>query len=372
METTEAVGLILAGGFGTRLQPLTFERPKPLLPVAGISMLERQVELLKECGIQKVILSAGFLAHRLFRRFGDGKELGIRLDYAVEDSPLGTGGAIAFAASRCQRARFVVLNGDIITDVDLGDVLRCHQESGALATLVLIRVANPRNYGLVLMDESGRVKRFVEKPGPRDELPPGASLINAGIYVLEPDALAWFPPGRKCSVEREVFPAMIQAGQRLNGMETAAYWLDAGTLPNYIKAHVDALERRARIRMPGFEKEPGVWLGPGSRVASGAVVRPPVLIGDGTVVEESVVGPGVVLGGNTLVGESVRIERTVALGGNVLEPDASVSDCILDEGARVGARSSLKHFVLASHSYLARGCRHLPADGGGGDAGGER
>jgi mannose-1-phosphate guanylyltransferase len=280
------IAVLLVGGEGTRLRPLTEWLPKPMLPIANRPFLEHQIEHLRSHGIDEVILSCGYLPGPIREHFGD------RLRYAVEPEPLGTGGAIRFSAEGIEET-FIVCNGDVLTDLDVGALVRQHRGRGAAATIALHRVPDPSAYGLVRTEADGRVTAFVEKPAPGEA---DVDTINAGTYVLEPGVLDLIQPGRAVSVEREVFPRLI--GRGLWARVDAGSWRDIGTPDSYLAANLE--------RMPS-----GGMVDPSARVAASADVA------------ESVVGP------RARIGEGSRIHRSVVL------PDADVA-----------AGSSFEHAVV--------------------------
>jgi mannose-1-phosphate guanylyltransferase len=321
----------LVGGEGTRLRPLTFTTPKQMLPVAGRSMIERVVAHLARHGIDEVVLSLGYRPDAFLAAYPDGRCAGVRLVYAVEPEPLDTAGAVAFAARHAGiHEPFVVVNGDVLTDMDLSALMLFHRRRGAVATISLTPVDNPSRYGVVTTDEVGRVLDFVEKP------PPGqapSNLINAGTYVLEAAALDRIPAGRRVSIERETFPALVADGS-LYALASNAPWVDAGTPATYLEVNL-AIARREQTEIdatahvdPTAEVGHAV-IGPDAVVEAGAVVDGSVvqagaLIGRRAVVRDSIVGRGAV------IGEGATVEGLTVLGdGAAVEPGARL------HGARV-------------------------------------
>jgi mannose-1-phosphate guanylyltransferase len=332
---------VLVGGFGTRLRPLTLTNPKQMLPVAGRPMIEDVLEHLQRHGVDEVVLSLGYKPDAFLEAYPDAVCAGVRLVYAVEPEPLDTAGAIAFAAREAGiDERFVVVNGDVLTDLDLTALVEFHERSGAEGTIALTKVDDPSQFGVVPTDADGRVLAFVEKP-PRDEAP--TDLINAGFYVLEPSFLARVPAGRKVNIERETFPAMVAEGS-LFARADPAYWLDVGTPERLLQASLDVLAR-VRAAAPvdgalvcvGAVVEGGATvvrsvIGAGARVAAGAVVEdsvllPGVVVEAGATVRGSIVGAGaVVTAGSavldlTVLGDDVRTTPGETLtGARVPEP----------------------------------------------------
>jgi mannose-1-phosphate guanylyltransferase len=317
--------VVLVGGFGTRLQPLTFTTPKSLLLVGHQSILEHVLHNLARGGVTDAVLSLGFKPDGFLSAYPDGTCAGVRLHYAVESEPLDTAGAMRFAAVTAgfTGETFVALNGDVLTDLDVGALVAFHRERGAEGTLHLIEVEDPSAFGVVPTTAEGRVEAFIEKP-PRETAP--SNRINAGTYVLEPSVLDRIPDGRRVSIERETFPAMVADGT-LYGYVTSDYWLDAGRPDQYLQANLDLLDgarRGAQIDPlgPGATVDPGASVstsvvGAGVRVGAGAtiadsVLLPGVVVADGALVRGSILGRGVVVGGGarltgTVIGDGERI-----------------------------------------------------------------
>jgi mannose-1-phosphate guanylyltransferase len=325
--------VILVGGFGTRLRPLTLTRPKQMLPVVHVTMLERVVGTLGRQGVTEAVLSLGYRQDVFVEAFPDGVCAGVRLHYAVEPEPLDTAGAIRFAAAHAGVGEtFVAVNGDVLTDVALAELLDRHRSTSAAATIALTPVDDPSRYGVVPTDEDGRVLGFVEKP-PRDQAP--TTWINAGMYVLEPSVLDRIPAGRRVSIERETFPQLVDAGG-LYAVQSDAYWVDAGTPETYLQVQLDLLDGRRGPAEAGVHPEASVdasavvrrsVVGPGAVVAAGAVIEDAVLFAGATVGEgaqvrcsvvgtDATVGAGAVLDGLSVVGDGEAVaEAEVLVGG---------------------------------------------------------
>jgi mannose-1-phosphate guanylyltransferase len=329
--------VVLVGGEGTRLRPLTLTTPKQLLPVAEVPMVERLVAHLARHGVDHVVLSLGYRPDAFARAFPARTCAGVPLRFAVEHAPLDTAGAIRFAAGVAGiEEPFLVVNGDVLTDLDVTGLVAFHRDRGAEATIALTPVDDPSSFGVVEADDDGRVRQFVEKP-PRGEAP--SNLINAGTYVLEPSVLDRIPEGRRVSIERETFPALIEAG-RLFARASRAYWIDTGTPALYLRANLDLVAgRRGGPPAPGAkEREPGVWtLGAG--VIDGRV-EPPSLVGDAAFVGAGARVSGSVVGAGARVEAGARVTGSVLLPGAVVHEGAVVEESILGEGALVqeGAR----------------------------------
>jgi NDP-sugar pyrophosphorylase family protein len=344
--------VVLVGGEGTRLRPLTLTTPKPLLPIANQAHLERQLAWLAVHGVDEVVLSMGYLPdafHAHFSGDGEGHDVfgGVTIRYAVEDEPLGTAGAIRYAAEGVDE-RFVVCNGDVLTELDLGAMVRFHDERGAEATISLTQVDDPSAFGVVPTRPDGQVIAFVEKP------PPGkapSNWINAGTYVLEPGFLDRVPARLNVSIERETFPRMLAEPGGLYGFAAEGYWLDIGTPDKYLEAHDDALAGRlGATPAPGArEVAPSVWTQGDVDVDPGAEIVGPVLLGAGARVEKgarvhaSVVGATTVVEANALIDRAVLHDRVRVAAGtrvqtSIVGPDAVLeADCTLEAEAIIGA-----------------------------------
>ncbi len=322
--------LVLVGGFGTRLRPLTLTAPKQMLPICGRPMIEWVVERLAPFGVDEVILSLGYRPDSFVSAYPDGHCAGLPIRYVTEPEPMGTAGAVRFAADEIGfDDTFLVLNGDVLTDLDVGELVRFHRRAGAVATIALHRVEDPSAFGVVPTDETGRVTAFVEKPPP-GEAP--TDLINAGTYVLEPAVVASIPPGRQVSIERETFPALVDAGG-LYAMASDAYWLDTGTPELFIRANLDIISgAREGVSVEAIEGTvhvgaevsdsvigSGTTIAEGSRVA-GSVIFSDVSVGEGAVITDSILMHGVRVGaGAHITGSSVIGENESITAGAVIE-----------------------------------------------------
>ncbi len=323
--------IILVGGKGTRLRPLTYEMPKQMLPLVGVPMIECVFEMLSKHNITEVVLSLGYLPDHFIEAYPDGSIAGVKISYAVEPEPLDTAGAIKFAADFAGiDDTFLVVNGDVLTDLDVTALVAFHRSSGAEGTIALHPVEDPSRFGVVVTDDDGRVSAFIEKP-PRDEAP--TNLINAGTYVFEPSVLTRIESGRKVSIERETFPALAERGS-LYAMADRAYWLDTGTPATFLQANIDVLNGRDSERIVK-DLNGTTWCHATSAVASSAVLT------NSVVDRDCVVGEGVILDGVVLMPGSV-VRENVQIRSSIIGPRAIIgSSSILGPTCVVGAEVSV-------------------------------
>jgi len=342
--------VILVGGEGTRLRPLTYGTPKPMVPLFGVPFLERNLGRLREAGVDEVILAAGYLPQAIEDHLGDGSRVGMRITYVVEASPLGTAGALK-NVERHLTGAFFVLNGDVLTSLDLRAMIAFHERKGGLGVLHAIRVDDPSAFGCVVCDSDGRISRFVEKP-PREDAP--TDRINAGTYLLDRCVLDRIRSGRSVSIEREIFPAMLAAGDTLFAYVTEDYWLDVGRPEQYLQAHRDVLDRKLPLAPSGDRRASArgsLWLVADPSVP--ANVRIPAFIGEGVRIDPSaVVGPYAVLGGGCHVGAGALVHDAVLWDGVHVGAKARVSDAILASGVRVGEGAVIAEGAVIGHGAL--------------------
>ncbi|MBI4203290.1 MAG: NDP-sugar synthase [Chloroflexi bacterium] len=335
--------VILVGGEGTRLRPLTHGMPKSMVPVLNRPFLEHTLAHLRQHGVDEVILAVGYLPQVIQAHFGAGEGTGVRLRYALEPRPLGTAGAVKRAAAHLDRT-FAVLNGDIFSDLDLGAMLSFHQSRQAQATIALTRVEDPSAFGVVETGPGGRVQRFIEKPH-REEAT--TNWINAGVYILEPEALAQAPPDTHYMFERGLFPLLLEQGEPVYGYPFSGYWVDMGTPQKYLQLNCDLLQGQAQSFLVPWEGNE-VRLGKGVVVPPGAELRGPCLIGDGCKLERGVRiwGPAV-LGPGCHLGPEAMVEATVLWEGVTAGRGASLTRCVVGSHTQVQAQARLHDCALA-------------------------
>jgi mannose-1-phosphate guanylyltransferase/phosphomannomutase len=320
-----------------------------MLPMANAPMAEHVVNLLRQHGFEEIVVTVGFLASAIRTYFGDGSELGVHLVYATEETPLGTAGSVLNARDELDD-RFLVISGDVLTDVDLTALVEFHKKQGSVVTLALEAVPNPLEFGIVIIDGEGRVERFLEKPGWGDVF---SDTINTGIYVLEPEVFDWIPAGRPVDFSSEVFPAMLEAGRPIYGYVGRGYWEDVGTLDAYLRAHADILDGKVRIEMPGFPLRPDVWLGAGAEIHPSANIVGPALIGDNCRI-----GQGVELNGHCVLGANVRVGDNTVIERSVIHDNVYLASAVNARGCVIGRSCDVRQGVhLEDGVVLGEGSR---------------
>jgi len=341
--------VILAGGEGTRLRPLTLTTPKPVVPVVDRPFLRHQLDLLARAGVRDVVFSVAYRPERVEAVFGDGSAFGVRIRYAVEDTPLGTGGAVRNALPLLDE-RTVVLNGDVLTDVDLGALVARHEAAGAAATILLTPVPNPSAYGLVETAPDGRVLAFREKPKPEEIT---TDTINAGIYVLETRVLDLIPPAVNHSIERGFFPALLARGDLVLGPVHRGYWIDIGTPAKYLQVHRDILRGRFPVALAGDSVRGGI-VAAGARVDPEAELTPPFFVGPGCDVARGArVGPDAVLGSDVIVRPGASVRDSVLWNRVSVAEDAAVEASLVGTGVRIGRHARVNAALLGEGSAVS-------------------
>jgi mannose-1-phosphate guanylyltransferase len=329
-------GLILAGGKGTRLRPLTINTPKPVVPVANAPFLLYQIDLLRGAGITEIILSLSYQPRKIEDLLKDGSDYGVWIRYAVEGTPLGTGGAFKNAESHIDSST-IVFNGDILTDIDLAAVVAHHRESRAVATIVLTPVENPSAYGLVETNSDGWIQRFIEKPGP-DEIT--CNTINAGIYVLEPSVLKYMPKGEPYSFERGLFPTLLEHKEPMMSYFFDKYWIDIGTPQKYLEVHHDILSKKFSSPRVGQNLVNRSALPPNALVDDHSIIDQNVTIREGVRIENSVIGK------NCKIDSGVHIVDSVLWAANTIDADARIAGSLIGKGCYIGRSAKLRPGVV--------------------------
>src|SRR5467141_3130942 len=338
--------VVMAGGEGSRLRPLTSRQPKPLVPVAGRPIMEHILLHLRRHQMRDVVATVQYMGASIRNYFGDGSEQGVALTYSVEDSPLGTAGSVMLARQQLNEP-FVVISGDSLTDIDLGAAARFHRERKAIATIVLKPVPNPLEYGVVVMDEGGAVQRFIEKPSWGEVI---SDLANTGIYILDPAVFEFFRAGEVTDWSGDVFPKLLKGGENVFGWIADGYWEDVGSHAAYVKANFDCLEGRVKVQLPGDRVGDSTWIHPDAEVFEGARVDGPAFIGAGAKVRAGawINGPAVI-GPYTTIDSGVKISNSIVwdhsyiglnsrLRGSVVCRSVTVKNgCLLEEGSVIGS-----------------------------------
>jgi mannose-1-phosphate guanylyltransferase / phosphomannomutase len=325
--------VVMAGGEGTRLRPLTSNQPKPMVPIVGKPCMEHILELLREHGFEDVIVTVAFLPQAIRSYFGDGTSLGLNIQYSVEESPLGTAGSVRLASDALDDT-FLVISGDALCDIDLRQIVDFHKEKGAAVTIGLKSVENPLEFGIVVTDEDGKVERFLEKPSWGQVF---SDTINTGIYVLEPEALKHIPTDRPYDFSKELFPLLLEMGRPIYGYVCDGYWQDIGNLDQYRQANFDALDEHVRLNVPGLKIRGDVWIGEGVEIDDVEGVEGPAFIGNyARISPEASVGPYTVLGSATTLRERGRIARSV------IDSSCYIGRSAVVEGAIIGRNSDIR------------------------------
>jgi len=356
--------VVMAGGEGTRLRPLTSNQPKPMVPIVGKPCMEHILDLLRAHGLTDVVVTVAFLPQAIRSYFGDGENLGLQIEYSVEESPLGTAGSVRHASDRLDDT-FLVISGDALCDIDLGKIVEFHREKGAAVTIGLKSVENPLEFGIVVTDENGKVERFLEKPSWGQVF---SDTINTGIYVLEPEVLRHIPTDRPYDFSKELFPLLLEMGRPIYGYVCEGYWQDIGNLDQYRQANFDALDEKVRLDVGGLKIRGDVWVGEGVEIDDVEGVEGPAFIGNYcTISPESSVGPYTVLGPGTTLRERARVSRSVIDASAYIGRSASVEGAILGRNCDVRAHARVHEGVaigdqvtLGDQSVIYPGVRIYP------------
>ncbi len=351
--------VVMAGGEGSRLRPITSNRPKPLVPVGNMPIMEHILGLLKRHGITDVVATLHFLADEIQNYFGDGSEFGVNLTYSIEDTPLGTAGSVKQAEDQLKDGTFVIISGDALTDCDLQKAIAFHRAKKSQATLVLYRVPNPLEFGVVITADDGRVVRFLEKPSWSEVF---SDTVNTGIYILEPEVFARMEPGKNYDWSQHIFPQILRDGGPIYGYVMEDYWADVGSLSQYREAQEHLLSGRVNLPISGDEISPGVHAGPNCQIDEHAVLVPPVSFGRNCKIKAGArIGPYTVLGDNAFVEENASIERSVLWDSAYIGPNVAIHSAIC--GSRVTIkRDTVIHedAVVGDRCLLDVGCLIRP------------
>lgn len=353
--------VIIAGGLGTRLRPLTYNTPKPIVPVANRPFVLLQIELLRQHGIREIILNLHYLSDEIKKVLGDGSQSGVKIFYSIEEHPLGTAGAVKNAEEFFDREPLVVFNGDALTDINISQIIEYHKKKKARATLTLTRVKDPTHYGVIITDAEGRALQFVEKPsweqvanlstdGP-------ANAINAGIYILDPAIFKAVPKGVNYSFERQLFPSLLEQGEPVYGYVSDRYWIDIGKPSQYRQVHEAILRNEVAVKIYGARTDGRIWIGDNSKIDKSVKLLGPAIIGHGvSIAAETKIQDYTVLGDSTWIGRESILSRTIVwertrIGSHVNLNGCIVGfDCVIEDNVTIG-----DGVVLADHSLVKRG-----------------
>ena len=354
----------MAGGEGTRLRPLTSNQPKPMVPIVGKPCMEHILELLKQHGLEEVIVTVAFMPQAIRSYFGNGDTLGMSIEYSVEESPLGTAGSVRLASDRLDET-FLVISGDALCDVDLTDLIRSHRERGAAVTIGLKSVENPLEFGIVVTDEERRIERFLEKPSWSQVF---SDTINTGIYVLEPEVLRHIPTDRPFDFSKELFPLLLEMGRPMYGYVFDDYWQDIGNLDQFRQANFDALDERVRLNVSGIRLRGNIWLGEGVEVDDLAAIEGPAFLGNYCrIAPDASVGPYSVLGSSVTLLERARTERSVIDAATHIGRSARVEGAVVGRGCDIRAHALVQEgaaigdeATLGAQSAVLPGVRIYP------------
>jgi mannose-1-phosphate guanylyltransferase / phosphomannomutase len=329
--------VLMAGGSGTRLRPLTCDLPKPMVPILNRPIAEHIVNLLKRNGIDEIIATLHYLPDVMRNYFQDGRDFGVQMTYAVEeDQPLGTAGCVKNIAELLTDT-FLVISGDSVTDFDLQAALAFHKQKGSKATLVLTRVPNPIEFGVVITDGENRIQRFLEKPSTSEIF---SDTVNTGTYILEPEVLDYLPANQESDFSKDLFPLLLDKGEPMYGYVAEGYWCDVGHLEAYREAQYDALHRKVVIDYAYPETSPGVWIGDNTQIDPTVEIHPPVLIGKNCRIgPRTVLEPGTVIGDNVTIGSDADLKRPIVWNGAIVGDEVHLRACSIARGARVDRRS---------------------------------
>ena len=356
--------VILVGGLGTRLRPLTCNTPKPMIPLVNQPFIEHMLTNLREQGVTEVILAVQYLADRFRSSLGDGSQFGLKVHVIEEPEARGTAGAVKNVEHMLDGTTFV-FNGDVMTDLDLRAMLAYHQERASKLTIALTPVEDPTAFGLVETEQDGRIRRFIEKPRV-DEIT--TNMINAGTYLIEPELFRYVPPGQFYMFERGLFPVVLQTGDPMFGYPSRAYWTDIGKPQTYLEVHHDILMGKVRYNMRGKEIDTRVWAEGDVEIDPSAQIVGPVVLGAGVKIgpRTQIIGP-TVIGAGCVIGAETRIEGSVLWGENRIEDGAVLRSAVLGQGNHVGPKAQLlagtivgDTCTIGAENRLERGIRLWP------------
>ncbi|NEQ37695.1 MAG: NTP transferase domain-containing protein [Okeania sp. SIO3I5] len=351
--------VLMAGGSGTRLRPLTCDIPKPMVPILNRPIAEHIINLLKKHQIREIIATLHYLPDVMREYFQDGSKFGVQMTYAVEEEqPLGTAGCVKNIAQLLDET-FLVISGDTITDFDLSAAIEFHQKNKSKATLILTRVNNPIEFGVVITNEEQRIKRFLEKPSTSEIF---SDTVNTGTYILEPEVLDYLPDNQECDFSKELFPLLLDKDEPMYGYVAEGYWCDVGHLDAYREAQYDALQHTVKLELPYQERSPNLWIGENTYIDPTAKIETPALIGDNCRIGPRVhIEPGSVIGDNVTIGADADVKRPIVWNGALVGDDTNLRACIICRGSRIDRRAQvLEGAVVGSLSSVGEEAQISP------------
>ncbi len=359
--------VLMAGGSGTRLRPLTCDLPKPMVPVLNRPMAEHIINLLKRHNIHEVIATLHYLPDVMRDYFGDGSEFGIHMEYSVEeDQPLGTAGCVKHVEEFLDDDTFLVISGDTMTDFDLSEAIDFHKQHQSKATLILSRVPNPVEFGVVITDKENRIQRFLEKPSSSEIF---SDTVNTGTYILEPEVLKYLPKNEECDFSKDLFPLLLEKGEPMYGYVADDYWCDVGHLEAYRESQYDALHQKVKIDFAYEEQSPGLWVGENTVIDPSANIQPPVLIGHNCRIGPRVnIEAGTVIGDNVTIGAEADLKSPILWNGVIIGEQAHIWACSISRGVRVDRRAYIQEGVtlgalctVGEEAQISQGVRVWPS-----------
>ncbi|MGZ7095708.1 MAG: DUF4954 family protein [Methanobacterium sp.] len=343
----------MAGGKGTRLRPLTLIRPKPMIPLVNKPIIQYTVDRLKRFGLKDIIMTLNYMSTNIKNYFKDGTSFGVDIKYSVEKWPLGTGGSVKKAQKYIDDT-FMVVSGDVLTDVDFNDVLKFHKEKGALVTMVLTEIEDPTHFGIAVMDNDNKITEYLEKPAPEDVF---SNVANTGIYILEPEIFEFFQEKEEKSeldFSKDIFPEVIKKDAGIYGYVFNGYWNDVGRTETYLEATYDILDQKIKLDFNKSKIEESVgkigniWVGKNVFIDKKARIEGPVVIGDNCTIQEgSKISKGSVIGNNVSIGKNVNIDGAVILSDSIVEDNSFLTGCVVDTKCIIDKNTVLESGVVA-------------------------
>ncbi|NMM62923.1 NTP transferase domain-containing protein [Clostridium sp. P21] len=343
--------IIMAGGEGTRLRPLTCNIPKPMMPIMDKPVMQYAIELLKENGINDIGVTLQYLPDEIINYFGDGKEFGVNIRYFIEEMPLGTAGSVKNAEGFLDDT-FIVISGDALTDIDLSKAIAYHKKKQSISTLVLKEVAVPLEFGVVVTDNDGKVTGFLEKPSWSEVF---SDKVNTGIYILEPEIFSYFEKNQKFDFSNDLFPILLSEKRPMFGYVAEGYWCDIGNIEQYIRCHFDILKGLVKVDIKGEKYKDGIWIGQNCQISKNALVSAPAYIGSGSkIYDSSEIGPYTILGKNNIVSKDATIKRSVTFDNCYIGSKSQVRGAVLCKKVQMEPRASVFEGAAIGDDTLIR------------------